>query len=155
MKHLGPLLVAVLLGGMAQQPVRAQTPPPPFDLALTLNDGVSESVYRGWPLLFRGDAVLMRAVAAPIALDLPSLTLVITPAQGPAMDWPLRRVTEFAATPTLGPASESVRVVWILAAAQTGALEPGDYTARLSWAGQVSPPVEFSVVSEPPYLLWQ
>ena len=149
MNHLRLLFAAAMLGGMAQLPVRAQAPLPPFDLALTLNDGVSESVYRGWPLVFRGDAVLMREVAVPIALDLPSLTLAITPAQGPAMSWPLRRVPEFASAPMLGVGSESVRVVWLLTAEQTVALVPGDYTARLSWAGRTSPPVTFSVLAPP------
>src|SRR3954447_1091398 len=96
------LLVTAVLGAIGRLPMHAQAPSPrPFDVALTINEGGSDTVYRGWPLLFRGDAVLMEDVAAPFPLDLESLTLAIAPVQGPAVPWPLRRVTEFSSAPTL------------------------------------------------------
>jgi hypothetical protein len=140
---------AALLSGTLPLSLRAQVPLPPFDLALTLNDGVSATAYRGWPMLFRGDAVLMRNVAAPFPLDLNSLTLAIAPAQGPALPWPLRRVTQFAAAPTLGLANDSVRVVWLLTAEETVGLVPGEYTATFSWAGRSAQAVKFSIAPSP------
>src|SRR6185295_12456417 len=109
------LFVAVLLGAIGPSWIRAQAPAS-FDLALTINDGAGDSVYRGWPLVVRGDAALMDGAAAPVALGLSSPTLVVAPAQGPTVGWPLRRVTEFASAPTLGPENESVRIVWVLPA---------------------------------------
>lgn len=149
MKSLHLLFAAALLCGMVQPPLRAQAPLPPFDLALTLNGGVSETAFRGWPLLFRGDAVLMRNVDAPFPLDLSSLTLAIAPVSGPALRWPLRRVTQFTSPPLLGPANESVRVVWLLTAEESVSIVPGDYTATFSWAGKTSPIVRFTVAAPP------
>jgi hypothetical protein len=147
MTTLRLLFALVMIGGVG--PLGATTASPPFALALTLNDGAADVVYPGWPLLLRGDAVLMRDVPAPIALDLPSLALEITSAAAAPVRWPLLRVTEFASPPLLGATDRTVRVVWLLAAGQTVALPPGDYRARLLWAGQVSPPVEFSVAPAP------
>ena len=140
---------ATFLGGTLQSPLQAQTSLPPFELALTLNEGVSDTAYLGWPMLFRGDAVLMRDVAAPFPLDLPSLTLAIAPVRGPALRWPLRRVTQFETAPTLGPATESVRVVWLLTSEQAVGLVPGEYTATFSWAGRNSQVVRFSIAAPP------
>jgi len=147
MTHLRLFVALIMVGGVG--PLGAKTSVPPFALALTLNDGAAEVVYPGWPLLLRGDAVLMRDIPAPIALDPSSLALEITPAVGAPVGWPLQRVTEFSSPPLLGNSDRSVRVVWLLAGGQTAALAPGEYSARLRWAGQASPPVEFTVAPAP------
>jgi hypothetical protein len=152
MNRLRLILLGIVVWLLAQPPMRAQAPLPPFDLSLTLNDGVSQSVFRGWPLLFLGDAEWLEETAEPISLDRNSLALSISPVRGPATQWPLRRVTEFATEPMLGPASDAVRVVWVLTGEQTAALVPGKYTANFAWAGRTSPPLAFTV-SDPPKTL--
>lgn len=143
------LFVAALLG-CAHVPVHgAAAALPPFNLALTLNDGVGEVVYAGWPLVLRGDAVLMEEVSAPFPLDPASLKLTISSVQGAPVNWPLRQVTQFSSSPVLGPQNENLRVTWVLDSAQTRDLAPGRYVAEFAWAGRTSSPLGFSVAAPP------
>jgi hypothetical protein len=138
-------LVAVVLCS-----ARAQAPLPPLQLALTLNDGTAGEVYQGWPLLLRGDAVLMDEVTTPIPLDPAALRLTISPVAGGApVSWPLRRTTEFSSPLALGPANEAVRVTWVMTAEQTRVLAPGSYSAKFSWAGRTSLPLALTVAPAP------
>lgn len=143
------LFVAALLG-CAHVPVHgAAAALPPFNLALTLNDGVGEVTYPGWPLVLRGDAVLMEEVSAPFPLDPGSLKLTISSAQGAAANWPLRQVTQFSSPPVLGPQNENFRVTWVLDSVRTRDLAPGRYVAEFTWAGRASSPLVFSVAAPP------
>jgi hypothetical protein len=141
--------VAIVVGMAVPWRTLAQTPPPPFNLALTINDGVSTTVYRGWPLVLRGDAVLMEEVAAPIMLGGASPVLAIASAHGTAAAWPLRRVSAIPSGTALGATSEAVRSLWLVTAEQTATLAPGAYSARLSWGGRSSPVVAFTLMDAP------
>lgn len=140
-------LLAVLLGLLGLAPVAAQ-PATAMAIALTLNEGTADVAYRGWPLILLADAVLMEDAATPIPLAPATLTLRVTAGQGAEAGWPWRRVTEFAPPPQLGPDNEGVRVTWVLTAEQSATLAPGEYQARVSWAGRTSPALTFRI--EPP-----
>lgn len=127
---------------------RAQSPRPPFALALTLNDGTSEVVYAGWPLIVAADAVLMEEVATAFTLDPASVRLVIQTSEGAATTWPLRRIETTSAN-QLGPANDTVRIRWVLTAEAAAALNPGAYSAKFSWAGRNAPALEFRVEPAP------
>jgi hypothetical protein len=143
------ILFAAALLACSHVPILGAAALPPFNLALTLNDGVGEVTYPGWPLVLRGDAVLMDEVPAPFPLDPASLKLTISSAQGAAVNWPLRQVTQFSSPPALGPQNENLRVTWVLDSAQTRDLAPGRYVAELAWAGRTSSPLGFSVAVPP------
>lgn len=141
-------LVALLLGWLGLVPAPAQ-PATAVAIALTLNEGTTDIAYRGWPLILLADAVLMEDVAAPIPLAPATLTLRVAAGQTADVGWPWRRVTEFAAAPQLGPDNEGVRVTWVLTAEQSAALAPGEYHARVTWAGRTSPALTFRIEPAP------
>ena len=144
MINFRPLVLAMLLSACAQVPLLAQAAPPLVVLALTINDGTSPVAYRGWPLLLRGDFVLMEDAAAAIALDDASMALAITSTQGAVQSWPVQRVSK-ASEVSLRMAGDGVRVMWLLPGAQTATLAAGSYSARISLRGRTSPAIAFTL----------
>jgi len=141
------LLLATLTGAGVR--LGGATALPPIALALTLNDAMSDKVYRGWPLIIRADAVLTEESPGGVQLSRSALALALVSSTGGAQNWPVRLVGDLASAIRLNREQDSVRITWMLTSEQSAAISPGSYVGTLTWEGRKSPPLRF-VVEEPP-----
>lgn len=149
MKRCFAMALLVVLTGTSLR-LAGATPVPPIALALTLNDGVADRGYRGWPLILRADAVLTEELTAGLALNRSELVLSVVSSTGADQNWPLRPVGDVSSPIRLGGDVDSIRITWLLTAEQSAALAPGTYLATAAWSGRKSPPLRFVVADPPP-----
>lgn len=142
------LALGLLAAGFARL-AAGDAAPPPIALALTVNDAASETAYRGWPLLIRGDVVATGDTVATVELPLATLGLSVVGADGATQHWPLRRVPERMEPVRLGGEADAARVTWLLTSQQTATLAPGNYTVTFAWAGRKAAPLEFVIADAP------
>ena len=125
------------------------TPVPTIALALTINDAVTTTVYRDWPLIVRGDVVLMDDVTAPVADDIRLVAFKVVAASGAASPWPFNRSVDLEQASPLGPGNEAYQTAWFLTAEQTRGLSLGTYEMTLVWGDRKSPTLRLKVEEAP------
>jgi len=122
---------------------------PAFELVLSLNDGAGEALHPGWPVVVRADALWLEEGGNAVKLDPATARLSVKSAQGAAIDLAWRRAGDNTPGLVLDESTDSVRLVWVLQAAEAAALSVGDYTVVVEWSGQSSRPLQFEVAAEP------
>lgn len=141
------IFLGILVGGWCAG--TDAEPAPTIALALTLNDAVTTTVYREWPLIVRGDVVLMDDVSAPVGDDIRSVELKIVAASGATSPWPFKRAVDPEPVPPLGPGNEAYQTAWFLTAEQTRGLSLGTYEMSLVWRDRKSPTLRLKVEDAP------
>jgi hypothetical protein len=122
--HLGVVLLALTLS-TASPGLHGATAAPTIGVAVTLNDGVSASLVRGWPWTLRVSAFAQGGVSAPPSLA-PETVKVTVVSQGKPAAWSWQP----SATKPAGAEA------WLfLRADQTAQIGPGDYQLTVTWGG--------------------
>ncbi len=142
------ILLGIFVGSWCTGAETEPTPAPTVALALTINDAVTTTVYRDWPLIVRGDVVLMDDVSVPVGGDIRTVELKLAAASGAASSWPFKRPADLGAQP-LGPGNEAYQTAWFLTAEQTRGLALGTYELTLVWGDRTSPTLRLKVENAP------
>jgi hypothetical protein len=101
-------------------------------VSLALNDGTSEQVEQGTPLLLMGVVALRGNPREPFDVAADSIQLNIVSTKGEAQDWPLAPLEELPKSLALSGEQDQARAWWGLSAAQTQEIPVGSYVVELS-----------------------